>query len=151
VKLGFRFVQISFALLFVTISVWAQSSDDLQSKYGTPFKAFEIRPGVMMTVRFSESGLASEVRIERHAATDSKVYLDTAIPEYLAKEIVDELVPVAERGAKGEFSGLMLIVGGGGTSSDDYENVSITYYSSQSKECSGLVAIVIKWKNRALH
>lgn len=91
-----------------------------------------------MTVRFAESGQASEVRIERHAATDSKVYLDTAIPEYLAKEIVDELVPVAERGAKGEFSGLMLIVGGAGTSSDDYENVSITYYSSQSQECQWL-------------
>jgi 2-polyprenyl-3-methyl-5-hydroxy-6-metoxy-1,4-benzoquinol methylase len=29
----------------------AQSSDDLTSKYGKPFKAFEIRPGVMMMVR----------------------------------------------------------------------------------------------------
>jgi len=150
VKLGFRFIQISVVLLFVTASAWAQSSDDLTSKYGTPFKAYEIRPGIMMTVRFAENGQASELRIVRHAATDSKVYLDTTIPAYLSKEIVDELVPVAERGARGELSGLMLIVGGSGTSSDDYEKVAITYYLSQSKECSGLVAIVIKWKNRAL-
>jgi hypothetical protein len=150
VKLAFRFIQISFVLLFVTLSAGAQSSDDLKSKYGAPFKAFEIRPGIMMTVKFGENGQASEMRIEHHAATDSKVYLDMTIPSYLFKEIVDELVPVAERGAKGEFSGLMLIVGGSGTSTDDYENVAITYYSNQSKECSGLVAIVIKWKNRAL-
>jgi hypothetical protein len=89
----------------------AQSSDELKSKYGAPIKVFEIRPGIMMTVQFDESGEASEMRIQRHAITDSTVYLDTAIPPYLSKEIVDELVPVAERGAKGKFSDLMLIVG----------------------------------------
>jgi hypothetical protein len=151
VKFAFRFIQISFVLVFVTVSVDAQSSDDLKSKYGAPFKAFEIRPGIMMTVKFGENNQASEIRIERHAATDSKVYLDTTIPSYLSKEIVDELVPVAERGAKTGFSGLGFIVGGSLTSQDDYENVNIIYYSSQSKECSGLVAIVIKWKNRAPH
>jgi hypothetical protein len=128
---------------------WAQSSDDLKSKYGMPFKAYEIRPGIMMTVKFDKEGQASEMRIERHAATDPMVYLDTKIPSGLSKQIVDELVPVAERGAEAEFSGAMIFIGGSGTSTDDYENVAITYYTSQSKECSGLVAIVIKWKNRA--
>jgi len=151
VKFAIRLIQISFVLVFVTASVNAQSSDDLKSKYGVPFDAFEIRPGIMMTVKFDENRQASEIRIERHAATDSEVYLDTTIPWDLSKEIVDELVPVAERGPKGKFSGLMLIVGGSGTSQDDYENVSIIYYSRQSRECSCLVAIVIKWKNRVPH
>jgi hypothetical protein len=151
VKFAIRLIQISFVSVFITVSVEAQSSDDLRSKYGAPFEAFEIRPGIMMTVKFDENSQASEIRIERHAATDSKVYLDTTIPSDLSKEIVDELVPVAERGAKGKFSGLMLIVGGSGTSLDDYENVSIIYHTSQSKECSGLIAIVIKWKNRVPH
>lgn len=144
-----RLIQITLVLAFAAISAWAQSSVDLKSKYGAPFKAYEIRPGIMMTVKFDENGQASEMRIERHAATDSTVYLDTTIPPFLSKDIVEELVPVAERGTKGEFSGLMLIIGGSGTSTDDYENVAITYYTRQSKECSGLVAIVIKWKKRA--
>jgi hypothetical protein len=150
VKLAFRFIQISLVLLFFTVS-WAQSSADLKSKYGAPFKAYEIRPGIMMRVKFDENGQASEMRIERHAVTDPMVYLERTIPSYLSKEIVDELVPIAERGARrrGEFSDLVLIVGGSGTSTDDYENVAITYYTRQSKECDGLVAIVIKWKNRA--
>src|SRR6185436_20995500 len=118
---------------------------------GAPFKAFEIRPGIMMTAKFGENGQASEIRIGRHATTDSPVNVETTIPSYLSKEIIDELVPVAERGAqqKGQFSDLVLIVGGSGASTDDYENVAITYYTRHSKECNGLVAIVIKWKNRA--
>lgn len=144
-----RLIQITLVLAFAAISAWAQSSADLKSKYGVPFKAYEIRPGIMMTVKFDENGQASEIRIERHAATDSMVYLDTTIPPFLSKDIVEELVPVAERGTKGEFSGLILITGGSGISTDDYENVAITYYTSESKECGGLVAIVIKWKKRA--
>jgi len=149
VKLAFRFIPISLVLLFFTGS-WAQSSDELKSKYGTPFKAYEIRSGIMMRVTFDENGHASEMRIERHAVTDPIVNLERTIPSYLSKEIVDELVPAAERGARrrGEFSDLMLIVGGSGRSTDDYENVAITYYTRQSEECNGTVAIVIKWKNR---
>ena len=149
-KLAFRFIHPGLVLLFFTVS-WAQSSADLKSKYGTPFKAYEIRSGLIMRVKFDENGQASEMRIERHAVTDPRVNLERTIPPYLSKEIVDELVPVAERGARrrGEFSDLVLIVGGSGKSTDDYENIAITYYTRHSKECNGLVAIVIKWKNRA--
>ena len=149
-KLAIRFIQISLVLLFFTVSL-AQSSDDLKSKYGTPFKSYEIRPGIMMMVKFDENGQASEMRIERHAVTEPTVFLERTIPSYLSKEIVDELAPVVERGTRrqSEFSDLMLTVGGCGTSTDDYKNVAITYYTRQSEECNGLVAIVIKWKNRA--
>ncbi len=147
-KLIVRLIQISLVLAFAAIPSWAQTSNDLKSRYGVPFKAYEIRPGIMMTVKFNKDGQASEMRIERHAATDPTVHLDTKIPPDLSKQIVDELVPVAERGAEAEFSGTMIFIGGSGTSTDDYENVAITYYTSQSKECSGLIAIVIKWKNR---
>ena len=143
-------IQISVVLFFLSGSVLAQSADDLKLSYGPPVSVFEIRPGIMMNVRFDKSGQASELRIQRYAVTDSTVYLDTGIPPSVSNEIIDELVPVAERGVKGKFSGLMLIVGGVGTSTDDYENVAITYYTSQAKECGGLLAILIKWKHRAL-
>ena len=148
-KLALRMVEVTVVVLAAVISVWAQSADELKSKYGPSFEAFEVRPGIMMTVRFDENGQASEYRVERHASTDSKIFLDAAIPSNLAKEIVDELVPVAQRGRRGEFSDLTLIVGGGGTSTDAYDSVAITYYSNQTKECTGLMAIVIKWKNRS--
>lgn len=145
-----RLIQINVILSFLAGSALAQSAADLKLNYGPPISVFEIRPGIMMTVRFDKSGQASELRIQRHAVTDSTVYLDAGIPPHISKEIVDELVPIAARGgAKGKFSGLTLIIGGAGTSTDDYENVAITYYSSQTKECGGLIAIVIKWKHRA--
>lgn len=149
-KLAFRFSHISLIFLFFTVS-WAQSPDYLKSNYGTPFKAYEIRSGIMMMVKFDESGQASEMRIERQAVTDPWVNLERTIPSHLSQELVDELVPVAQRGARlrGEFSDLVLIAGGSGTSIDDYKNVAITYYTRHSEECRGLVAIVIKWKNRA--
>ena len=148
-KLILHLILVSLVLMFVAISTWAQSPDDLKSKYGAPFNAYEIRPGIMMTVKFDESGQASEMRVERHNNTDSMVYLDTTIPPDLSKEIVDELAPVAARGAKTDFSGFTVITGGGGTATEDYENVAITYYTRYTKECSGLVAIVIRWKSHA--
>ena len=152
VKLSLRLIQVSVVLSIASISAWAQTSNDLTSKYGQAFTAFEIRPGIMMALRFDETGQASEMRIQHHAVTDSTIYLDTAIPANLANEIVDELVPVAKRGARvNAFAGLTLIKWGGGTSNDVYENVSITYYSCHTKECAGLLAIIIKWKNRTLN
>jgi len=138
-------------LILLVIPAWAlsQSAEELKIKYGPPFKAYEIRPGIMMTVKFGQSGQASELRIERHVATESTIYIDSNIPSYVVKEIVDELVPESERGPKGKYFGLTLLIGGGATTSEDYENVSIIYEANQSqKGCSGIVAIVIKWKER---
>jgi hypothetical protein len=144
--------QISLFLVFAAASAPAQSADDLKTKYGEPFKAYEIRPGIMMTVKFDERGQVSEMRIGPHAATDETVHLDATIPSYLLKEIVDEVAPVSERGAKGAGFGSTIIVGGGGTVLENYENVDMTYYiNSSSKECGGTVAVVIKWKNRSHH
>jgi hypothetical protein len=156
VKKLLRLTQVGLVVAFAAVSIWAQTADDLKTKYGEPFKAYEIRPGIMMTVKFDESGRASEMRIERQAATEKTIYLDNDIDQALAKEIVDELVPVSARGAKGDSFGLMTINGLGGTELENYENVDISYYfkvSTNKKESgkilSGIVAIVIKWKNRS--
>jgi hypothetical protein len=139
--------------VFAAASALAQSADDLKTKYGEPFKAYEISPGIMMTVTFDESGQASEMRIERHEATEKMIYLDADIQP--AKEIVDELVPVSERGAKVDKD-LITISGVGGDRLERYENIDITYFFKVStnkkdsgKVVSGTVAIVIKWKSRS--
>ena len=146
-------LKLFFAIVITFLSVTfvaAQTLDKIESKYGKPVQIYEIRPDVLMSVKFDAEGQASELRIERHNATDSTVYLDATFPPRLLKEIVDELVPVLERGERGKFSDLVIMISGSSIQTEDYGNVSITYYSSSSGECSGVIAIVIKWKSRLL-
>lgn len=55
------------------------------------------------------------------------------------KEIIDELVPMNQRGAKSELFGVISINGVGGYETDEYENVYLRYFSkfSASKNKKG--------------
>lgn len=144
-------MKFSFAvitLLLIVIPTSAQTSNDLKAKYGEPQRIYEIRPGVLMTVTLNETGQACEMRIGRFAGTDSAVHLDVTFPSYLAKEIVDELVPESVRGAKvSRHSELSMRHIWART--EYYANVSITYWHRGSEEVdSNVIAIVLKWKNR---
>ena len=129
--------------------VAAQTATEIESKYGKPIQMYEVRPGVFMNVKFDANGQASEIRVERHNMTDSISYLDTTFPADLLKEVIDELVPLAKRGARiNESSAFMLVTGGAATQTLDYENVSITYEDAFTGECSGTIGMIIKWKSR---
>jgi hypothetical protein len=135
---------------------WAQTSDDLNSKYGAPQQSYEIRPGIFMSVKRAAAGQVCEMSVEkRHIkASGTTVNVEpTIISADEMKEIVDELVPTDQRGPKTNNFSVIDISGAGGTQRDEYENVNITYYSkySSAKKAvikNGPVAIVITWKNR---
>jgi hypothetical protein len=140
-------------LLMLAIPVCAQTSSELEGKYGKPQKFYEVRPDVMMTVTFNDEGQACEMRVERHNATESTTYMNmTFYPQSMAQEIVDDLVPFEARGAKSKHSGLINITGSSGSRFKDYKNVQMTYQfnvaAANESECSGIVAIIIRWKNR---
>jgi hypothetical protein len=53
-----------FAILFISISVNAQSQEELHKKYGSPLsETLTIRPGLFLTVNYAETGDVCEMII----------------------------------------------------------------------------------------
>ena len=143
-----KFLLALTVLIFLSaVSANAQTAADFETKYGKSLQIYEVRPGVMATVKFDDNGQAREMRVEKYNATAKMIYLDTTFPEDLLEEVVNELAPVAKLGAKNERSGDTVFIGGSERTLDEYENATITYYGSTRGDCRGTVAIVITWKN----
>jgi hypothetical protein len=137
-------------LFFVLKPSLAQTPADLQKKYGATVAAYEIRPGILMTAKFTDAGQACELIIgERHASHNGDVGIPHLTRE-LVRELIDELVPVSERGEKDRYYGTSLLAGSGSTTSYGYEHVSIKYQESFLPK-GELGWLIVKWKNRTCH
>ena len=141
------FLALTVLIFLSVLSADAQTVTDLETKYGKSLQIYEVRPGVMATVKFDENGQVREMRVERYNATEKMVYLDTTFPEDLLEEVINELAPATKRGAKSERSGDTVFMGGSARTFDEYKNASITYFASSRGDCRGTVAIIITWKN----
>ena len=160
-KTMFWILKINLALLFFCTLASGQTPDGLESQYGKPFNAFEIRPGIMLQIQKDNQGQITEMRIEPFSGAETSIHLDPSMEAYVVKEIIDELIPVEERGSRGEFFGLTLYAGGAWSATYDYEFVSINLLGStklQSEQSppkykkdnpfQRAEVIKIKWKNR---
>src|SRR5215831_235171 len=75
-----------------------QTAADLAAKYPS-VSAYEIRPGILMTAKYGADGQVCEMVLEaRHYQTPEKVDLRSVIPGKLEDSLIDELVPIPERG-----------------------------------------------------
>ena len=140
------------SLMILTLGVpgFTQTSSDLERKYGSPVKEYEMRPGILMTATYSDDGQVCKMYVERRhfseTGCDQRLYLS---PEVII-ELIDVLVPTELRGGKTKGDGFSRITGQVSEQIYDYENVSITVLASAaSSECNGDAALIIKWKNRA--
>jgi len=140
------------SLMILTLGVpgFTQTSSDLERKYGSPVKEYEVRPGILMTATYSDDGQVCKMYVERRhfseTGCDQRLYLS---PEVII-ELIDVLVPTELRGGKTKGDGFSRITGQVSEQIYDYENVSITVLASAaSSECNGDAALIIKWKNRA--
>jgi hypothetical protein len=87
------------ALVFVPASLRAQTSGDLAAKY-LAVSAYEVRPGVLMTVKYAGDGQACEMTLEKRHSTskDKDIDIGSNIPAKVIDELSDELAPEADRG-----------------------------------------------------
>src|ERR1700682_572023 len=154
-----RFLGLAFALAFLSITTAAQTAKDLNAKYGAPHDSYEIRHGIFMTAKFAPDGRVCEVSVEkRHINSSGEIFVgETFMSDDEMIPIVEELIPINERGQESKDSGHITIMGVGMTTAYDYENVRITYYRGVSHgnrrakgriTVTGTAAIVIRWKNR---
>ena len=143
-----RKLLFSIALFLLALPVSAQSVKEIEAKYGYSFKAYLIRPTVMMTVKYAENGQVTEMLVAPRIEDIS----NPTIAPLIVREIVEELAPTALRGAKltapeKKLPYSLNIKFPKSTDVEEYENVSITYrIRNEPNQCSGVAVIIIKWK-----
>ncbi len=122
-------MKIILLVLLTCTSAVVQTSDDLQKKYGTPLsQTYMVRPGITVTVTFKD-GKTCEMLIE----PERRLTMKSSTPKLTLRqldEIIDELVPVKERGkplAAGFVNATCLPDDDCQGTSATYEKISIYY------------------------
>jgi hypothetical protein len=140
-------LQIVLVLVLTAEAVVAQSSTELQSKYGPPLDAFVVRPGLLMTSKYAADGKVCEIYIVEARTPGSNIGLRTPLTMETVPALIDELVPEGERGDKLRWpvqtQGMTL------QAFYQYENLSIELVQNLlPAEGWSDSTLTIKWNNR---
>ena len=133
---------VTISLLTASVTTDAQTAKDLRSKYGPPSEVFQINPGLSLTAKYTDAGLACEINILQRDVRDLKERHNLGLE---TQKIVDQLIPEAKRGrslgpGKGEVGSCY------GRRLEDYELVSVSKSWLDCGARSHSVRIV--WKER---
>jgi len=121
------------------------------SKYKA-VEAYEIRPGILMMPRYAEDGQVCEITLERTNAAAETINLTPTLPRKTVTELVDEIVPVDERGPRTMDFGRDYVSQHSGesvTTFAEWKNVAVNIYGRASTRCgAGDIVAEIRWKKR---
>jgi len=137
-----------FLTLGIATIVWGQSSADLTAKYRQVF-SYELRPDVLMTPRYAADGQVCEMVLEKRQKTETGMVFGVSFSEKEVKELVDELVPEAERGRNLTRRLNTTVVGDFITTEYSYENVFVRLHGITRPAPAGDRVITIIWPKRA--
>jgi hypothetical protein len=117
-----------------------QTAADLAKKYDH-HEVYEVKPGVQMTPKFDSSGSVCEMQVEQTHFVNNGVDVSHGIDESKVYPIIDQLVPVTERGTKlSTFDECVSVC----QFTYRYSNVAITIVSGGDTKL-----VRIKWLDRA--
>jgi hypothetical protein len=117
-----------------------QTAADLAKKYHH-HEVYEVKPGVQMTPKFDSSGAVCEMQVEQAHFVKDGVDVSHGIDERQVYPIIDELVPVSERGTKlNTFDECVGVC----QTTYQYSNVAIAIVSAGDTRL-----VRIKWRNRS--
>ena len=133
------FVVATSIFLFVA-AVDGQTAADLAKKYRHR-EIYDVQPGVQMTPRFDGNGAVCEMQVEQVHFGPNGAELYDGIDERQVYAIIDQLVPVSERGVK--LNTIEECVGICQTT-HEYSNVAIKILSGGHTRL-----ITIKWRRRS--
>lgn len=147
-----QFLFASLLIMMFCISAFGQTPADFERKYGSKANIFEVRPGILMTVKYGDDGQACEMVLEKRHKTHSGINLNSVLPDALVKELIDELAPVEMRGKridKGYMDKWYLesnISGNLTETNYRYEKFTISLIGSlsSSTEGSGTIVLIIR-------
>lgn len=124
-------------------SAWGQTSAEIEKKFGTPVTAFEVERGVLMLPKYDGSGQICEAVLENSHRTDKGFDFGSALTDWMIGNIVEKLMPAAERGEKSKHYGWSLMRG-----QTDYSYENLTVIRVEQRGNPSNTAVLISWKNR---
>jgi hypothetical protein len=152
----YRVSLVAFLVLSIPVSLRSQSEADLGAKYPV-IKAYEVRPGIVMTPLYASEGQVCELALERHT-TNTKTKITLSLDSFLSretvKELVDELAPPSVRGKEltgfGSWFGSVTIDGPFVVTKYEYENILVEVNGVRHESGpSGDLVVIIKWRKKA--
>lgn len=152
--------KLAFLVCFVmgiAVSSQCQSASELSAKYRA-LKAYEVRPGILMTPLFASDGQVCEMVVERHTITMSAkitIDFDSHLSQKTIQALIDELVPLSVRGKPlADFKhwvGSAVIDGPFVITKYEYENVIVevdNIVRGSSASAAGHTVMIVTWWNR---
>lgn len=133
-------------LLAFVIAGASQTRDEFQEKYGVLENSrYLIRPGIVMTVLYSNEGKAQELTIEPQPSSASDGTNAELMSSATVSEIIDEIVPVSRRGKF--IRDINFEAGCSSVQTSDYEKISINRtIICRSRNGGGEASAKIRWK-----
>ena len=130
---------VSTSMFLFMAAANGQTAADLAKKY-QHHEVYEVKPGVQMTPKFDSSGAVCEMQVEQTHFVKDGVDVSHGIDERQVYPIIDQLVPLSERGTKlNTFDECVSIC----QTTHQYSNVAITIVSGGDTRL-----VRIKWRNR---
>jgi len=92
-------MKIAFLILIICTAATAQSSTILRQKYGAPLKeSYHVRANILATATYNKDGQVCEIVIEPLPPSTAIKSNEQKIKSDILNELIDELVPMQERG-----------------------------------------------------
>jgi hypothetical protein len=142
-------MKIILAIILTCTAIAGQSRQELKTKYGNAVsETFVIRPGISVTATYAPTGRIIELLIspQNTGLVKSRSFAGHAISNDTLKLIIDELVPLPNRGKYliGTFWNVTCLPQDDcSASQEDYEKLTIYYNAAEGGGCN---YAVIKWK-----
>jgi hypothetical protein len=146
----FAVVSIAFLALVVP-AITAQTERQIELRYPRLY-TFAVRPNVNLTATYAASdGQVCEMVLEPRHWDGQKYLLTSTLSEEETISVVEEVVPLSERGSsmKNEFDRLAAVSGGYFSRTYDYEKITVAVAGSTREKSWGIMAAVVKWRNRS--
>lgn len=137
------------AIFLIVLPIMAQRNSDFRQRYQSPKVGIYVaRPNIIMSVRFADESLwkdyACEAVIKPEATTTSSEVSSKTFASELALEIINEVVPIAQRGK--HINELSVNGGCTGMRISMYEQVIINRVTRCEAAGGGTYQASIKWK-----
>ena len=137
------------AILLIVLPVVAQTNSDFRQRYqSSEVGTYVVRPNIIMSVKFADEFLwkdyACEAVIKHEATTTSNEVSPITFSSESALEIIDEVVPIAQRGKL--INELSVNGGCTGMRISMYERVIINRVTRCETAGGGTYQVSIKWK-----
>ena len=142
-------MKITLTLLLFALPVLAQTRVEFRRKYESPKPdTYLVRQGIIMSVKFAAAPLwkdyACEAVIKPEKTTPSHAGKSEVMPSESVAQIIDEVIPVEQRG---KLSNQLRVNGGcTGMELSIYENVLISRATRCKQQGGGTYQAWIKWK-----